>query len=91
MYPRYSYISIYLFVGANHAVNVVTRRSHTGIIMFIQNTPIICFSEKHNTVKADTFGIKLVVLRSFKDFIVLLRYELQMFGVIFGGPYIYFC
>ena len=86
MYPRYSYISIYLFVGANHAVNVVTRRSHTGIIMFIQNTPIIWFSKKQNTVKAATFASNLVALSICKCLIFSFRYKLQVFGVILEGP-----
>ena len=36
--PRGRGVSIYLFVDANHAGNVVTRSLHTGIIMFIRNT-----------------------------------------------------
>ena len=50
-------VSIYSFVGANNAGSFVTRRSHTGIIVFIQNAPMIWFSNKQNTFKAATFGI----------------------------------
>ena len=48
-------INIYSFVDDNHAVNSVSRRSYTEIIMFIQNTSIIWFSKRRNTVKAATF------------------------------------
>ena len=44
--PRGRNVSINSFVDANHAGNVVTRRSHTGTIMFIQNTQFIWFSKK---------------------------------------------
>jgi hypothetical protein len=40
------------FVDANHAGNVITRRSHSGIFLFVQNAPIIWFSRRQNTVDA---------------------------------------
>ena len=39
--PRVSPVIISAFVDAEHAGNVVTRRSHTGIIIFFQNASII--------------------------------------------------
>ena len=32
------------FVDADHAGNKVTRRSHTGIFILLNNTPVIAFS-----------------------------------------------
>ena len=66
-------VSVYSFVDANHGGNSIKRRSHTGIIMFIQNTPIIWFSKKHNRVEAAMFGSDLVALSVFKDFIAALK------------------
>jgi len=37
-------VSIHAFVDANHAGNVVTRRSHSGIIIFVNNAPILWFT-----------------------------------------------
>ena len=48
--PRGNVVRISAFVYANHAGNVVTRRSHSGIIIFVQNAPIIWLSKRHNTV-----------------------------------------
>ena len=39
--PRGNVVRISAFVDANHAGNVVTRRSNPGIIIFVQNAPII--------------------------------------------------
>jgi hypothetical protein len=55
-------VSMACFVDANHAGNVLTRRSHTGIIIFIQNAPILWYSKKQNTVESNTFGSELVAL-----------------------------
>eukprot|EP00957_Ditylum_brightwellii_P013432 1014058-Ditylum_brightwellii.AAC.1 len=39
--PRGHSMNIHTFVDANHAGNVLRRRLHTGIIIFVQNAPII--------------------------------------------------
>jgi hypothetical protein len=89
--PRGHPVNISAFVDANHAGNVVTRRSHTGIFIFVQNAPIIWFSKRQNTVEAATFGSEFVALRICKELIVALRYKLRMFGVPIEGPANVFC
>ena len=74
------------FLNANYAGNVVTRRSHTGILIYVMNAPIIWFSKKQNTVESSTFGSEFVALRVARDLIVSLRYKLRMFGVPLDGP-----
>jgi hypothetical protein len=78
-------------VDSDHAGNVVTRRSHTGILIFVQNAPIIWFSKRQNTVESATFGSELVALRVCKDLLVALRYKLRCFGVRVEGPSNVFC
>ena len=84
-------VTISAFVDANHAGNVVTRRSHSGIIIFVQNAPIVMFSKRQNTVEAASFGSEFVALRICKELIVALRYKLRMFGVPIDGPANVFC
>jgi hypothetical protein len=79
-------MDITCFVDADHAGNIVTRRSHTGILIFIQNAPIIWFSKKQNTVESSSFGSEFVALRAARDMIVALRYKLRMFGIPISGP-----
>jgi hypothetical protein len=71
-------VNISCFVDANHAGNVVTRRSHTGILIYVQNTPIIWHSRRQNTVDTSTFGSEFVALRNARDLIVALRYKLHV-------------
>jgi hypothetical protein len=78
-------VNITCFVDANHAGNVVTRRSHTGILIYLQNTPIIWHSRRQNTVETSTFGSEFVALRNARDLIVALRYKLRMSGVPMNG------
>ena len=79
------------FFYADHAGNVFTRRLHRGIIIFVQNTPIIWFSKRQNTVEAATFGSEFVALRICKELIVVLQYKLRMFGIPIEGPTNDFC
>jgi hypothetical protein len=78
-------------VDANHAGNVVMRQSHTGILISVQNAPIIWYSKKQNTVESSTFGLELVALQIAKDLIVALQIKLKMFGVLIDGPANVFC
>jgi hypothetical protein len=89
--PRGHSVTISAFVDANHVGNVVTRRLHSGIFLFVQNTPIIWFLKRQNTVEVATFGSEYVALRICKEFIVALRYKLCMFGVPIDGPANVFC
>jgi hypothetical protein len=89
--PQGNKVIISAFVDANHAGNVVTRRSHTGIIIYVQNAPVIWFSKRQNIVEAATFGSEFVALRICKELIVVLRYKLRMFGVPIDRPANVFC
>ena len=82
---------LHCFVDANHAGNVVTRRSHTGILIFVQNAPIIWYSKKQNTVETSSFGSEFVAMRIAKELIVSLRYKLRMFGVPVPKPANVYC
>ena len=35
------YIEIKSYVGANHTVNMTNMRSHSGIIIYVNNAPVI--------------------------------------------------
>lgn len=84
-------VTMHVFVDANHAGNVVTRRSHTGILLLIQNSPILWLSRRQNTVETSTFGSEFVATRTGRDLIVAMRYKLRMFGVPIDGPTQVYC
>ncbi len=89
--PLGNHVKVTTFVDSNHAGNVVTRRSHTGVLIFVNNAPIITFSKKQNTVESATFGSELVAMRVARDLTVALRIKLRMFGVPIDGPADFLC
>ena len=78
-------------MDANHADNLLTRRSHTGIIIFVNNSPIIWYIKRQNTVDSSSFGSELIALRIATEIIEGLWYKLRMFGVAIDGPADVFC
>jgi hypothetical protein len=84
--PRGTPVKVTCFVDADHAGDLRTRRSHTGIIIFINNAPIAWYSKKQNTVETSTFGSEFVAMRIAIEQCEALRYKLMMFGIAMDGP-----
>ena len=89
--PRGLPVSVNCFVDANHAGDSNTRRSHTGILIFINKAPIHWFSKQQATVEASTFGAEFNAMKASIEMIEALRYKLRMFGVPIDGPANIFC
>ena len=89
--PRGHAVSSHCFVDADHASNTVTRRSQTGIFMFLNRAPIVWYSKRQNTVEASTFGSEFIAMRTSVEHIEALRYKLRMFGIPIEGPTNVFC
>jgi hypothetical protein len=74
------------FIDADHAGNKVTRRSHTGVIIFCNKAPILWFSKRQNIVETSTFGSEFIAARIAVELVEALRYKLRMFGIPIEGP-----
>ena len=79
-------VTITCFVDANHATNKVTRRSHTGVMIFLNRAPVLSYSKRQNTTESATYGSELVAMRIARDLIVALRIKLKSFGIPILGP-----
>lgn len=83
--PRGNAVDITAWVDADHAGNRVTRRSHTGIIIFVNMAPIVWYSKRQNTVETSTFGSEFIALKICVELIESLVYKLRMFGIPIEG------
>ena len=89
--PRGKPVIMSTFVDADHAGCRVTRRSHTGVICFVNRAPIAWYSKRQNTVETSTFGSEFIAMKTALEFVEGLRYKLRMFGVPVDGPTNVFC
>jgi hypothetical protein len=72
-----------VYIDADHAHDLVTRRSITGILVILNNTRIRWISK---LVETSTYGSELVASRVATEFILEVRYMLQSLGVALDGP-----
>jgi hypothetical protein len=66
--------------------DLVTRRSITGILVMLNNTPIRWISKRQKTVETSNYGSELVASRISSELILEIRYILRSFGVALDGP-----
>jgi hypothetical protein len=61
--PRGSDVVMTCFVDADHAGCREARRSHSGILIFVNRAPVLWFSKRQNTIEAFTYGSELLGMR----------------------------
>ena len=52
-----------VFVDADHAGDLITRRSRTGFIVFLNGAPIYWSSKKQTSCETSTFGSEFVAMK----------------------------
>jgi hypothetical protein len=75
-----------IFVDADHDGNKVTRRSHSGILIYLDNVPIDWYSKRQYTVGSSLFGSKFIPLRIATGKLELVGYKLRLMGIPLLGP-----
>ena len=61
--PHGHSVSMHCFVDSNHAGDKVTQRSQTGILIFINQAPIMWHSKRQNMVEMSTFGSEFIAVK----------------------------
>ena len=89
--PRGESVLMHCFIDSDHAGNTVTRRSQTGLLLFVNRAPIVWYSKCQNTVETSTFGSEFIAMKRAVEQIEALRYKLRMFGAPLEGPTNIFC
>ncbi|CAJ1930147.1 unnamed protein product [Cylindrotheca closterium] len=74
-------VKIVVFVDASHASNLVTRQSRTGVLIPLNDEPIVWYSKKQNAVKTSSFGSEFAALKTGVELVEGLVYKLQMMGI----------
>ena len=74
------------FVDADYAGDVITRRSRTGFIVYLNMAPIYWLSRKQTSVETSSFGSEFSAMKQCTEYIRGLRYKLRMMGIPCVGP-----
>jgi hypothetical protein len=89
--PRGHAVTTSCFVDADLAGNLITRRSQTGVLIFVNKAPVMWYCKRQNSVESSTYGSKITAMKTAIEMIEALRYKLRMFGVPIDGPTNIFC
>ena len=79
--PLGRFVTLTHYVDANLMHDVVTGRSVTGILHFLNKTPMDWFAKKQATVETATYGSEFVAARICIEQIIDLRTTLRYLGV----------
>jgi hypothetical protein len=77
-------VDMVTFHDANLYHDIITGRSVTGIIHFLNRTPIDWLSNKQNTVETSTYGPEYVASRIAAEQIIDFRNTLRFMGIPIG-------
>ena len=84
--PKGNGIKLTGYFDADHASDVVSRRSVTGVLMFANSTPVRWWCKRQNCVETSTYGSEIVASRIAIDIAIEMRYKLRMLGIPVIGP-----
>ena len=73
------------FVDSDHAGDKVTRRSRSGVLVFLNRAPIVWYSKKQNSIETSSFGSEFTAMKVGVEISEGLRYKLRMMGVPLVG------
>ena len=61
--PLGNIVTVREYIDASHSVNVVNRRSNSGLVIYANQYPVLLYSKIQNTVESSSFGSEFVALR----------------------------
>ena len=74
-------------VDAAPGSNKVTRRSHTGYILFVNRAPVKWVSKRQQTVETSAFSSEFIAMKQCIEDIEHLRFKIRMFGIPISKQY----
>jgi hypothetical protein len=83
--PRGKPVQMICFVDADHASDQVTRLSRTGVLLYLNRSPILWYSKKQGSIETSTFGSEFTALKTAVDMVMGMRYKLRMMGIPIDG------
>ena len=62
--PRGKEVQMTAWVDSDHAGNVVTRRSRTGVLIFCNRSPIVFHSKTQGSIETSSFGSEFIAMKT---------------------------
>ena len=69
-----------ILVDSDHAHDLKTRRSLSGLLAFVGSTPVMWFAKRQGSVASSTYAAEFAALRTATEEAISLRYMLRCLG-----------
>ena len=70
-----------IFLNSDHAHDMVTRRSITGLLIFVGRTPVHAISKRQGAVETSMYGAEFAAMKMAIEEAIAMRYMLRCLGV----------
>ena len=84
--PRGLGFTIVAKVDADHASDTVTRRSRTGILVYLNCSLIHWWSKTQASIESSSFSAEFIAMKQCCEYLRGLRYKLRMMGIPCDEP-----
>jgi hypothetical protein len=74
------------FIDSDHAADLVSRHSRTGVLVYLQSAPVIWYTKKQGSIETSSFGSEFSAMKTGTEINISLRYKLGMMGIPLDGP-----
>ena len=85
-YTKVNPVSITTFAATYHNHDIETRRSVTGVLMFIYRNPIQWHNRRQNTVKISKHGLDMAAMTIATELTMAMWYKLRIIVVPIDVP-----
>ena len=83
--PRWKEVDLCMFVDSKHAGNRQTRRSRTGLMIYMNLSLINWYSKKQSTIETSVFDAEFVATKVGMDTLHAIQCKLRMMGTYIYG------
>ena len=80
-----------IFVDSDHAHDKISRRSVTGIIVFLGKNPIYWLSQRQGAVEGSSYSAEFCAMKKAVEVAIELRYTLRSLGMKIDKPAKVYC
>ena len=84
--PLFDELKITAFVDSDHAHDKLTRRSITGLIIFVGRTPVFYLAKRQGAIETSTYGAEFMAMKTAVEEVTSIRYMLRSLGVRVQTP-----
>ena len=84
--PLLDELAITAYVDSDHAHDKATRRSITGLVIFVGRTPVLYMSKRQGAIETSTYGAEFIAMKTAVEEVISVRYMLRCLGVKVTKP-----